>query len=300
MIEKLPKKWQKFDDLLILPANIEYKLDLVSLAEKFKVTRIAQQNFIIDDQIRTPGAKLLYGNGTHVIQKENGISYQFDFTKSMFSRGNISEKIRFSKFEVSNDVIIDMFCGIGYWVLQLSRKKPPKRVFCVDINPNQTETLEKNLILNKRDLKRFEIITTDCLKIELPEKVNRVFLGLIPCCCFALEKAVQLLDKSRNAFLHIHHNFTDTAKVNADKNGTSLIDSNCCEQQRISKTIFSKPDIEFIHNISDENLKELVERLAERLQSYSAISSIQLLYSSKVKSYAPHIYHYVFDFELSF
>ena len=36
MIEKLPKKWQKFDDLLILPANIEYKRDLVSLAEKFK------------------------------------------------------------------------------------------------------------------------------------------------------------------------------------------------------------------------------------------------------------------------
>ena len=57
----------------------------------------------------------------------------------MFSRGNISEKIRFSKFSVSNEIIVDMFAGIGYWVLQLSKKKPPAKVYCVDINPNAIE-----------------------------------------------------------------------------------------------------------------------------------------------------------------
>ena len=59
--------------------------------------------------------------------------------KSMFSRGNISEKIRFSKFSVSNEIIIDMFVGIGYWVLQLSKKKPPAKIYCIDINPNAIE-----------------------------------------------------------------------------------------------------------------------------------------------------------------
>ena len=57
----------------------------------------------------------------------------------MFSRGNISEKIRFSKFSVSNEIIVDMFAGIGYWVLQLSKKKPPAKIYCVDINPNAIE-----------------------------------------------------------------------------------------------------------------------------------------------------------------
>ena len=57
----------------------------------------------------------------------------------MFSRGNISEKIRFSKFSVLNEIIVDMFAGIGYWVLQLSKKKPPAKIYCVDINPNAIE-----------------------------------------------------------------------------------------------------------------------------------------------------------------
>lgn len=79
------------------------------------------------------------GTDTTLIQNENGVSYKFDLTKSMFSRGNISEKIRFSKFSVSNEIIVDMFAGIGYWVLQLSKKKPPSKVYCVDINPNAIE-----------------------------------------------------------------------------------------------------------------------------------------------------------------
>ena len=90
--------------------------------KEYDVSRIAQQNPILDNDIRTPGARLIYGEGTEVIQKENGISYSFDFTKSMFSRGNISEKIRFSKFDVKNQVIVDLFAGLGYWVLQESAR----------------------------------------------------------------------------------------------------------------------------------------------------------------------------------
>jgi tRNA G37 N-methylase Trm5 len=73
-----------------------------------------------DDAVRTPGAKLLCGDDPWVLQKENGISYEYNLTTNMFSRGNISEKIHFSKFEVDQEVIADLFCGIGYWVLQVT------------------------------------------------------------------------------------------------------------------------------------------------------------------------------------
>ena len=135
----LPKRWQKFDDLLLVPADASLSgLDSLALGtvlyslqgmdfkgksrtdKEYDVSRIAQQNPILDNDIRTPGARLIYGEGTEVIQKENGISYSFDFTKSMFSRGNISEKIRFSKLDVEDQVIVDLFAGLGYWVLQES------------------------------------------------------------------------------------------------------------------------------------------------------------------------------------
>ena len=131
----------------------------------------------------------------------------------MFSRGNISEKIRFSKFDVESEIIVDCFVGLGYWVLQLSKKWPPLKVYCVDLNPNQLKSLERNIELNKVDRNRFELIEGDCTKVEIPVKANRVFLGLIPCCCFALEKAVSLLDRSKVGMVHVHHNYTDLTKI---------------------------------------------------------------------------------------
>ena len=40
MIEKLPKKWQKFEDLLIIPANVEFELNLEQLAQRYKGNRL--------------------------------------------------------------------------------------------------------------------------------------------------------------------------------------------------------------------------------------------------------------------
>lgn len=48
---------------------------------------------------------------------ENGIIYSFDATKCMFSWGNLSEKLRMSRLDCRNEVIVDLFTGIGYFVL---------------------------------------------------------------------------------------------------------------------------------------------------------------------------------------
>ena len=171
-MKKLPKKWSKIDDLLLIPADHKINTDsLEELAIEYGVKRIARQWPILPDQIRSPGVQLIYGDNTELIQRENGISYSYDLTKSMFSRGNISEKIRFSKFNVHNEIIVDCFAGIGYWVLQLSKSKPPLKVYCIDLNPNQLISLERNIKLNKRDQSRFELIEGDCTKVNIPAVV---------------------------------------------------------------------------------------------------------------------------------
>ena len=53
----LPKRWQKFDDLLVIPAGVEIE-SLENLAANYNVKRIAQQNSITNDTIRSPGAKV--------------------------------------------------------------------------------------------------------------------------------------------------------------------------------------------------------------------------------------------------
>ena len=62
----LPKRWQKFGDLLLIPNTVEVaESDFEQLCKRFKVSRIAQQNKVSTDEVRTPGAKLLLGMALH-------------------------------------------------------------------------------------------------------------------------------------------------------------------------------------------------------------------------------------------
>jgi tRNA wybutosine-synthesizing protein 3 len=57
---------------------------------------------------------LVIMDGLHT---ENGISYSLDATKGMFSSGNLSEKLRMGQLNCRNEVVVDLFAGIGYFVL---------------------------------------------------------------------------------------------------------------------------------------------------------------------------------------
>ena len=57
------------------------------------------------------------GDNGWVEHRENGILYSFDATKCMFSWGNLSEKLRMARLECRDEVIVDLFAGIGYFTL---------------------------------------------------------------------------------------------------------------------------------------------------------------------------------------
>ena len=64
-----------------------------------RVTKIARKNAVINDHFRSPRTEILRGGeeDSWVWKRENGIRYAFDMRRSMFSRGNISEKLRIAK-----------------------------------------------------------------------------------------------------------------------------------------------------------------------------------------------------------
>jgi tRNA G37 N-methylase Trm5 len=115
----LPKKWKLTNNLLILPNTCftlshwcEFNDDIWKiLAECFKVERIAQERRVKSDDFRSPNLVLLYGNSTIVNTTNNGIKYSYDFTKCMFSWGNITEKLRIASFDCRNEIVVDLFAG---------------------------------------------------------------------------------------------------------------------------------------------------------------------------------------------
>ncbi|KAH6558001.1 hypothetical protein KP509_1Z082800 [Ceratopteris richardii] len=187
LLNEVPKKWERLDDMAILPAN-SFSSKCWSLfgstfwqilLECFKVKRVARQARIKPTQTRDSNLILLYGHHAWVQHRENGIIYCFDATKCMFSSGNISEKLRMAKLECSNETIVDLFAGIGYFVLPLLVKANAKKVYACEWNPSASEALQYNLRVNAVE-DRCVVLEGDN-RFTAPQGIaNRVCLGLLP------------------------------------------------------------------------------------------------------------------------
>lgn len=102
-----------------------------AVGEAFRAKRVARAATIgVGDKFRSSRAELLRGtaSGGWVTVKQNGVRYGFDVTRCMFSSGNITEKLRVAKFKAAGEVVVDLFCGIGYWTLPLLVRSPEQPV----------------------------------------------------------------------------------------------------------------------------------------------------------------------------
>ena len=103
----LPKKWELFNDLAILPSGaLESKQwhDICSenevlakqiwhiIANSLKVSRIARQSEIANDKLRSSQVKMILGDSGEVEFVDNGVKFWLDVTKVMFSSGNVTLK----------------------------------------------------------------------------------------------------------------------------------------------------------------------------------------------------------------
>ena len=108
---------------------------------------------------RKPSLKRLYGDGeTRVI--EYGITYILDLEKVMFSPGNINTRSKMLYLDFTDSVVIDMFCGIGYFSLPVIKNSMPARMICCDINQDSIDYLIKNIHENRINYP-VEILTGD-------------------------------------------------------------------------------------------------------------------------------------------
>jgi tRNA wybutosine-synthesizing protein 3 len=175
--------------------------------------------------------------GGFVLVRENGISYCFDITRLMFSSGNVSEKARAALGFSSNlinrakkplevqeelvkedlvnkrrplegEVVVDLFCGLGYFTLPVLIHAGAKVVHACDWNPIATASLRANILANNLNTSQCIVYDGDNQLMTLPERhlvntADRVLLGLIPSSENAWFTALQLL-KPSGGWLHVH------------------------------------------------------------------------------------------------
>jgi len=134
-----------------------------------------------------------------VEHKEHDVIYKFDITKIMFSKGNINERRYLAKLVKSEEVIVDMFAGIGYFSLPIAKHSPVKRIFSIEINPIAFRCLVENIKLNNLEDKVVPI-QGDCkqevIKLSKTEiLVDRVIMGIFPAPIDYVKEALALVNE---------------------------------------------------------------------------------------------------------
>ncbi len=218
--EKLPRKWEKLGDVLVIKLHgIKEKRKVAEVyAKVLKCKAVLEDVGGIKGIERKPCFKLVYGKDTETIHVENGIKYKFDVSKIMFSSGNIDERIRMAGVANKNEVVVDMFAGIGYFTLPVAVYGKAK-VYACEINPIAYEYLKENILLN--DVCHLvKPLLGDCREVAPRNIANRVIMGYLDSIKF-LPYALEILKGEGIIHLHQkckeeefpHHLFNEAKKI---------------------------------------------------------------------------------------
>lgn len=194
-------KWKKIGNILILDNKFTVQSDkqLKELSDKHKVKTVMKVDHIHGTK-REPVIKLLYGEDTETINKENGCLFKLDLKKVMWSKGNNNERIRIAKLVEDNETVIDMFAGIGYFSIPIGVHSNAKQVYSIEINPNSFHYLKENIKLNK--ISNITPLLGDCINITQDYKADRIIMGYVKTTHHYLKVAIDSLNKG--GVIHYH------------------------------------------------------------------------------------------------
>lgn len=140
---------------------------------------------------------------------EQGIRQSLDMMRVMFSRGNISEKIRFGKLVQEGEVIVDLYAGIGYYTLPAVVHGKASKVYACEWNEHAAAALKYNVSDNKIS-DRVEVLVGDSRKVAVDHNLvniaDRVSLGLLPSSEGGWSTAIRALKSDTGGWLHVHGN----------------------------------------------------------------------------------------------
>lgn len=135
------------------------------------------RDFGIVGPLREPVREVIAGGRTETIHRENGVLFKLDAKRVMFSAGNLGERIRMAHLG-RDEVVVDMFAGIGYFSLPMAVHSRPRRVFAIELNPVAYSYLCENIALNRVG-EIVHPILGDCSE-KAPEGIaDRVVMGMV-------------------------------------------------------------------------------------------------------------------------
>ena len=194
-----------------IPESLISKKKIIgeALLDQVKIAKsVFYQASAVEGDFRTRDLEILAGeDNTETEYKEFGCKFTVDVKNAFFSPRLSTERERIANLIQDNEVVTNMFAGIGMFSIMAAKKKKCT-VYSLDINPVASKLCETNIGLNKLAGKVISIKgdATEIINKQLINKSDRTLM-LLP------ERSDEFLESAINTtknggiihyYSHIH------------------------------------------------------------------------------------------------
>ena len=154
VMETLPRSFDMVGDIAILKLADEHEpyFDQIGKAvmDSNKNLSTILRDKGVKGEWRVRDLELIGGDSeTETMHKEYGCVFQVDVTKVYYSPRLATERWRVVNQVQPDEIVVDMFAGVGPFAIMISKHKSPRTVWAFDINPDAVQYLRRNIEINK-------------------------------------------------------------------------------------------------------------------------------------------------------
>jgi len=180
-VKLLPRGWYIVGDVIVVKIHprLQARREMIgdAMLQMYPRCRCVLSDSGIEGQFRQPCREVIAGGGTKTTHRENGVIFNLDVQRIMFSPGNLGERSRMSRLGGGEEVV-DMFAGIGYFTLPMAVHSRPRRILAIEINPLAFGYLQENLRANGvQDI--VEPVLGDCMEATPEGSADRAIMGMV-------------------------------------------------------------------------------------------------------------------------
>jgi len=154
-LEKLSSSFDIIGTIAIIkiPESLTSKRKLIAdaLIEEIKpVKSVFCQVSAIEGDYRLRKLELISGENSPItVYKEHGCTFKVDVINTYFSPRLSTERLRIAQLTEPNEVVVNMFGGVGTFSIIISRYNKSAKVYSIDSNPIAIDICKQNIEINK-------------------------------------------------------------------------------------------------------------------------------------------------------
>ena len=159
--------------------------------------------------------------------KENGCTFKIDVANAYFSPRLSTERMRIASMVKDNEVIVNLFGGVGTFSILIARKNKTAKVYSIDSNIFAHELCIENSTINKVNDRVFSLLGDAKLVVSnrLKEKATRVLMPLPEKAREFVDEAISSLINGEGTVHYFAHIKADNKKDAIEKGAIESIDA---------------------------------------------------------------------------